>query len=257
MLSSAEHEGSVMGSMEGQVALVMGGTGGIGSAITERLIGRKVRMAVGYYGNLDAAKELVDAHPGATVTIHECDVGSWDECERTVTEVIEEHGRLDILVNSAGITKDRTARKMTADEWDEVLRINLSGTFYASRAALKQMLDREYGRIVNISSVVGERGNFGQANYAASKSGLFGLTKTLALETAGKGITVNAVTPGFIRTQMVEAMPEEALDKVIAQIPAGRLGEPDEVAGLVEFLADPDSGYITGEIYGINGGFYT
>lgn len=135
--------------------------------------------------------------------------------------------------------------------------INLSGTFYACRAALNHMFDRGYGRIVNISSVVGERGNFRQANYAASKSGLFGLTKTLALEAAGKGITVNAVTPGFIRTSMVERMPEEVLEKVIAGIPEGRLGEPDEVARLVEFLADPDSGYITGEISGINGGFYT
>lgn len=246
-----------MASMEDQVALVMGGTGGIGSAITERLIARNVCVAVGYQGNVEAAKEFLDAHGPNTITIHECDVGSWDDCERTVTEVIEEQGRLDILVNSAGITKDRTARKMTADEWDDVIRVNLSGTFYACRAALNHMLNRGYGRIINISSVVGERGNFGQVNYAASKSGLFGLTKTLALETAGKGITVNAVTPGFIRTSMVEGMPEEVLEKVIAQIPEGRLGEPDEVARLVEFLADPDSGYITGEIYGINGGFYT
>ena len=246
-----------MGSMEGQVALVMGGTGGIGSAVVERLITRKVHVAVGYYGNEEAAKEFVDARTPTKITMHACDVGQWEDCERSVAEVIEEHGQLDILVNSAGITKDKTARKMTPEDWDDVLQVNLSGTFYACRAALTHMLDREYGRIVNISSVVGERGNFGQINYAASKSGIFGLTKTLALETASKGITVNAVTPGFIRTKMVEDMPEEVLEKVIAQIPAGRLGEPDEVARLVEFLADPESGYITGEIYGMNGGFYT
>ncbi|HEX2259193.1 MAG TPA: 3-oxoacyl-ACP reductase [Actinomycetota bacterium] len=246
-----------MGSMEGHVALVMGGTGGIGSAISERFLKKKVRVAIGYYGNVDVAKEFLDSHPDPLISIHEGDVSNWDDCERMVEGVIEEFGRLDILVNSAGINKDRSVRKMSPEEWDEVVQVNLSGTFYACRAAINQMLEQEYGRIINISSVVGERGNFGQANYAASKSGLFGLTKTLALETASKGITVNAITPGFIRTQMVESMPDEVIEKVIAQIPVGRLGEPDEVARLVEFLADPESGYITGEIYGMNGGFYT
>jgi acetoacetyl-CoA reductase len=246
-----------MGNMEGQVALVTGGTRGIGLAISERLIGRGVAVGAIYTQDPESAKRLVDAHPDSHVTIHQGDISQWEECERVVNEVIEEHGRLDILVNNAGITKDRSARKMSSEEWDQVIRVNLSGAFYASRAVINHMLERGYGRIVNISSVVGERGNFGQVNYAAAKSGLFGLTKTLALETAKKGITVNAVTPGFIRTQMVEAMPEEVLDKVIAQIPVGRLGEPDEVARLVEFLADPESAYITGEIYGMNGGFYT
>jgi acetoacetyl-CoA reductase len=246
-----------MGEMEGQVALITGGTRGIGLAISERLILRGVKLAVGYYGNVDAAKEFLDEHSETPVTIHEGDISRWDDCERMVNEAIEEHGQVDILVNNAGINVDRSARKMSPEDWDQVIQVNLSGTFYVTRAVINHMLEREYGRIVNISSVVGERGNFGQANYAASKSGLFGLTKTLALETASKGITVNAVTPGFIRTQMIEEMPDDVLEKIIAQIPVGRLGEPDEVARLVEFLADPDSGYITGEVYGMNGGFYT
>jgi acetoacetyl-CoA reductase len=173
-----------------------------------------------------------------------------------IDEVLEQHGHLDILVNNAGITVDRTVRRMTPEEWDRVVHVNLSGAFYLSRAVLQHMLDRSYGRIINISSVIGEKGNIGQANYAAAKSGLFGLTNSLALETARKGITVNSVAPGFIATEMVAAMPPEALERVIAQIPVGRLGEPDEIARVVEFLADPDSGYITGEVYGINGGLY-
>jgi acetoacetyl-CoA reductase len=245
-----------MASMEGQVALVTGGTRGIGLAITKRLIARGVEIGAGYYGDGEYAKALKEAHPDL-VTLHQYDISVWEEAQQMVREVLEDHGKIDILVNNAGINKDRTARKMTREEWNDVLSVNLTGTFYVTRLVLNHMLERGYGRIINISSVVGERGNFGQANYAASKSGLFGLTKTLALETASKGITVNAVTPGFINTEMVAAMPQEVLDKVIAQIPTGRLGEPNEVARVVEFLADPESGYITGEIYGINGGFYT
>ena len=145
---------------------------------------------------------------------------------------------------------------MTPDEWDRVIQVNLSGAFYVSRAILQPMLDRDSGRIINISSIIGESGNIGQANYAASKAGLFGLTMSLAQETARKGITVNNVAPGYISTEMVQAVPQEALAKVVAKIPVGRLGEPDEVARVVEFLADPDSGFITGQVYSVNGGQY-
>jgi len=171
-----------------------------------------------------------------------------------IGEVVEQHGGLDILVNNAGITVDKTVRRMTAEEWDRVVHVNLSGAFYLSRAILQHMLDRGSGRIINISSVIGEAGNIGQANYAASKSGLFGLTMSLAQETARKGITVNSVAPGYISTEMVQAVPQEALQKVIAKIPVGRLGEPDEIARVVEFLADPDSSFITGQVYSANGG---
>lgn len=245
-----------MGSMHGQVALVTGGSRGIGLAISNRLIARGVSLGAGYSRDAEAAKRLADAHPEATVTLHQGNIGRAEDCERVISEVIEQHGRLDILVNNAGITVDKTVRKMTPEEWDRVLHINLSGAFYLSRAVLNHMLERGSGRIINISSVIGEMGNIGQANYAAAKSGMFGLTKSLARETARKGITVNAVAPGFIRTEMVAAMPEQALEKVKAMIPMGRLGEPDEVARVVEFLADPDSSYITGGVYDINGGLY-
>ena len=243
-----------MASMVGQVALVTGGARGIGLAISSRLAARGVRVAVGYSRGAEAAKAFAVAHAGAT--LHQGNIGVAADCGRVISEVLEQHGQLDILVNNAGITIDRTVRKMSVEDWDRVIGINLSGAFYLSRAVLQHMLDRGYGRIINISSVIGEKGNIGQANYAAAKSGLFGLTNSLALETARKGITVNSVAPGFIATEMVSAMPEEALGRVIAQIPVGRLGEPDEIARVVEFLADPDSGYITGEVYGINGGLY-
>jgi acetoacetyl-CoA reductase len=245
-----------MASMDGQVALVTGGIRGIGLAISEALLNRGVTVAAGYSRNEDAAKKFVDDHASHKVSVHQGNIGKAEDCERVVREVLDQHGRMDILVNNAGITVDRTVRKMTPDDWDRVIQVNLSGAFYLSRAVLQHMLDRGSGRIINISSVIGEKGNIGQANYAAAKSGLFGLTTSLALETARKGLTVNAVTPGFIETEMVGAMPEEALQKVIAGIPAQRLGKPEEVARVVEFLADPDSGYITGEVYGINGGLY-
>jgi acetoacetyl-CoA reductase len=237
-----------MASMDGQVALVTGGIRGIGLAISEALLNRGVTVAAGYSRNEDAAKKFVDDHASHKVSVHQGNIGKAEDCERVVQEVLDQHGRMDILVNNAGITVDRTVRKMTPDDWDRVIQVNLSGAFYLSRAVLQHMLDRGSGRIINISSVIGEKGNIGQANYAAAKSGLFGLTTSLALETARKGLTVNAVTPGFIETEMVGAMPEEALQKVIAGIPAQRLGKPEEVARVVEFLADPDSGYITGEV---------
>jgi acetoacetyl-CoA reductase len=245
-----------MASMDGHVALVTGGIRGIGLAISERLLARGARVAAGYSRDEQAAQQFQNENAAHKVTVHQGNIGKAEDCERVIREVIEQHGQLDILVNNAGITIDKTVRKMTPEEWDRVLHVNLSGAFYLSQAVLQHMLDRGYGRIVNISSVIGEKGNIGQANYASAKSGLFGLTKSLALETARKGITVNCVTPGFISTEMVAAMPEEALQRVIAQIPVGRLGEPNEIARVVEFLVDPESGYITGEVYGINGGLY-
>jgi acetoacetyl-CoA reductase len=243
-----------MADMTGQVALVTGGVRGIGLAISRRLSARGVTVAAGYSRDAEAAKRFADEHPGASA--HQGNIGSVEDCERVISEVLEQHGRLDILVNNAGITADRTVRKMSPEEWDRVVHVNLSGAFYLSRAILQHMLDRGSGRIVNISSIIGESGNIGQANYAAAKAGLFGLTMSLAQETARKGITVNSVAPGYIGTEMVAAVPPEAMEKVLAKIPVGRLGEPDEVARVVEFLADPDSGFITGQIYSVNGGQY-
>ena len=241
--------------MTGQVALVTGGVRGIGLAICERLVARGVRVAAGYSRNKEAADAFRE-RLGENVTVHRGSIDKADDCERVVDEVLAQHGRLDVLVNNAGITVDRTIRKMTPDDWDHVIQVNLSGAFYMSRAALPHMVEAGYGRVINMSSVIGETGNIGQANYAASKSGLFGLTMTVAREHANKGITVNCVAPGFIATEMVAAVPPKILDNIVSQIPAGRLGEPDEVARVVEFLAEPASSYITGQIYGINGGLY-
>jgi acetoacetyl-CoA reductase len=245
-----------MADMNGQVALVTGGIRGIGLAICERLMNRGVHVAAGYSSNRDAAQQFADKYADHGVTVHQGNIGSNDDCVRTINEVLEQHGQLDILVNNAGITVDKTVRKMTSEEWDHVIHVNLSGAFYLSKAILQNMLDNGYGRIINISSVIGSSGGFGQANYASAKSGLFGLTMSLALETAAKGITVNAVTPGYITTDMTAAVPGNVMEKLIATIPVGRLGEPNEVARVVEFLADPESSYITGQVYPVNGGLY-
>ena len=244
-----------MGGFTGRVALVTGGVRGIGLAISERLLRAGAAVAAGYSKDEAAARRFADAH-GERASVHRGNIGVTEDCERVVAEVVERHGRVDMLVNNAGVNLDKTVRRMTPHEWDHVVQINLSGTFYMCRAVLPAMTEQGYGRIVNISSIIGERGNVGQANYAAAKSGMFGLTMSLALETARKGITVNSVAPGFVATDMVAGMPTEALERVVSQIPLGRLGEPDEIARVVEFLADADSGYITGQVYSINGGLY-
>ncbi len=245
-----------MADMNGQVALVTGGIRGIGLAIGERLMNRGIKVAAGYSSNHDAAQQFSDKYADHGVTVHQGNIGSNDDCVRVIGEVLDQHGQLDILINNAGITVDKTVRKMTPEEWDHVIHVNLSGAFYLSKAILQHMLDRGYGRIINISSVIGSAGGFGQANYASAKSGLFGLTMSLALETASKNITVNVVTPGYITTEMTAAVPSSVMEKLVARIPVGRLGEPNEVARVVEFLADPESGYITGQVYPVNGGLY-
>src|SRR4051795_12337132 len=252
----------------GRVAFVTGGTRGIGAAICRSLASQGAEIAAGYSGNQEAAnafcQDVNGAFPDSHATVHRGDIGSADDCRRTVAEVIEQHGRLDILVNNAGITADRTVLKMTDDEWRRVIDVNLSGAFYLSQAALRHMLERGSGRIVMVSSVIGETGGIGQVNYASAKSGLFGLTKTLAREAAmqvqrsgntdGIGITVNAVTPGYIATEMLTTVPAKVLDGRLAKIPVGRLGEPEEIGRVVHFLAADASAYITGQIWGVNGG---
>jgi NAD(P)-dependent dehydrogenase (short-subunit alcohol dehydrogenase family) len=252
----------------GRVAFVTGGTRGIGAAISRSLATQGAEVAAGYSGNQEAAeafaRDFTGAFPDRQATVHRGDIGSADDCRRTVAEVIDQHGRLDILVNNAGITVDRTVLKMTDDDWRRVIDVNLSGAFYLSQAALKHMLDRGSGRIVMISSIIGETGGIGQANYASAKSGLLGLTKTLALEAAmqlqragsteGIGITVNAVTPGFVATEMLDTVPEKVLDGIRAKIPLGRLAQPEEIARVVHFLAADASSYITGQVWGVNGG---
>ena len=241
---------------DGQVALVTGGTRGIGAAITCMLAKNGVRVAAGYHSGLAAAEAMKASLNGASqmVSLHQGRVDEVDDCARVVREVLDRYGRIDYLVNNAGITVDKTIRKMTPDDWHNVLNVNLFGAFAMTKAVIEHMIERGFGRIVNISSVIGETGNIGQANYAASKAGLFGFTKSLALETAQKGITVNCVSPGFIATEMVAAVPKPALDKIIEKIPQRRLGQPEEVARVVLFLLEPESDYITGAVYNVNGG---
>jgi NAD(P)-dependent dehydrogenase (short-subunit alcohol dehydrogenase family) len=256
--------------LKGRVAFVTGGTRGIGAAISRSLASQGATVAAGYAGNAAAAEKFRDDFASTyrtEVSIHRGNVGDPDDCRRTVAEVIARHARLDILVNNAGITSDKTVLRMEDDDWFKVLNVNLSGAFFLSQAALRHMAERGSGRIVNVSSVIGETGNIGQANYAASKSGLFGLTKTLAREAAfllaragkltepnGVGLTVNTVTPGFIATEMLEHIPPKVMERILAQIPLARLGKPEEVARVVHFLAADASSYITGQVWGVNGG---
>jgi acetoacetyl-CoA reductase len=241
---------------EGRVALVTGGARGIGRAITECLAESGASVAAGYSRDREGAEKFVQqmADKGTTVSIHQGRVDDFEDCNRVVKEVMDRFGRVDYLINNAGITVDKTVRKMTVDDWHQVLNVNLLGAFQMTKAVLEHMIERGSGRIVNISSVIGETGNVGQANYAASKAGLFGFTKSLALEMAQRGITVNSVAPGFIETEMVAAIPEAALSKIVEKIPQRRLGKPEEVARVVRFLLEDDSSYITGAVYSINGG---
>ena len=254
--------------LHGRVAFVTGGTRGIGGAISRSLAEQGAEVAAGYGRDQEAAQAFCDklAKDGLTASLHQGNVGSADDCRRTLSEVIDQHGHLDILVNNAGITIDKTVLKMTDEDWYKVLAVNLSGAFFMSQAVLPHMIERGSGRIINISSIIGETGNIGQANSAASKSGLFGLTKTMAREAAyqlkkagkleedGIGVTVNTVAPGFIATEMMDSIPEKVMEGIKAKIPLGRLGRPDEIARVVHFLAADQSSYITGAIWGVNGG---
>jgi NAD(P)-dependent dehydrogenase (short-subunit alcohol dehydrogenase family) len=268
--SSTEHSAREDGDLSGRVALVTGGTRGIGAAISQRLASRGAIVAAGFSSNTERAEAFQESLNGSrgNVSLHQGNVGDPEDCERVVSEVIEQHGRLDILVNNAGVAVDRPIAKMSIDDWHKVLRVNLSGAFYMVKPVLNHMLERGSGRVINISSVIGERGNIGQANYAASKSGLFGFTKSLALEAAfslarsGKldepgavGLTVNAVTPGLIETDMTAGMPEKMVEGLKQMIPMRRMGSPDEVARVVAFLADDSSAYITGQVWAVNGGY--
>jgi acetoacetyl-CoA reductase len=245
-----------MMSHDKRVAVVTGGARGIGAAISATLARSGYHVAVGYSANQLAAQEFADKlrAEGLSVSVHQGNVGEPADCRRVVAEVLAEHGRVDVLVNNAGVTVDKTVRRMSVDEWHAVLRVNLSGAFYMIQSVLEHMLERGSGRIINISSVIGDTGAFGQANYAASKSGMYGLTKSLALETSRKGITVNCVAPGYIDTDMVARIPQDVLADYVGRIPVGRLGRPDEIARVVAFLAEDAAAYITGAVIPVNGG---
>jgi len=237
-----------------RVALVTGGTRGIGAAIANALKAAGYRVAASYAGNDDAAGKF----KGETgIPVYKWDVSSFDSCTEGVKKVEAEVGPIDVLVNNAGITRDGMFHKMTADQWHAVINTNLNSLFYMCRPVIEGMRERSFGRIVNISSINGQKGQMGQSNYSAAKAGELGFTKALAQENAKKGVTVNAICPGYIGTEMVRAMPKEALEKnVLPHIPLGRLGEPEEIARCVVFLAADESGFITGSTFTVNGGQY-
>ena len=242
--------------LEGRVALVTGGSRGIGAVIALRLGTAGARVGVSYHtGAADAATvaERITSSGGAAFVVGG-DVTQQDQVESMVQQVVQKWGKLDILVNNAGVTRDKLLLRMTPQEWDEVIEVNLKGAYLCTRAVLSQMIRQRHGRIVNMSSVVGLSGNPGQANYAASKAGLIGFTKAMAREVASRNVTVNAVAPGYITTAMVQKLPENAQEAILARIPMGRFGTPEDVAEVVAFLCTDGAGYVTGQVIGIDGG---
>jgi len=234
-----------------RVAIVTGGTRGIGEAISVALKNMGVTVAANYMGNDERAKAFTDR---TGIKSYKWDVSDFESCQAGVRQVESELGPVDILVNNAGITRDATMRKMDHAKWQDVIDTNLGGCFNMAKAVFDGMTGRGYGRIVNIGSINGQAGQYGQVNYAAAKSGIHGFTKALAQEGAKFGVTVNAIAPGYIDTDMVAAVPDEVLQKIVARIPVGRLGRADEIARGVAFLCDENGGFVTGSTLSINGG---
>jgi acetoacetyl-CoA reductase len=235
----------------GRIALVTGGTRGIGEAICIHLQEEGYEVVANYAGN-DEKAQAFSASTG--IPTYKFDVADFEACKAGIEKIESEVGPIDILVNNAGITRDGTLHKMDFEQWHDVVRTNLSACFYLSRCVIESMRGRAYGRIVNIGSINGQAGQYGQVNYAAAKSGIHGFTKALAQEGAAKGITVNAIAPGYVATDMVRAVPEPVLDKIVAGIPVGRLGEAKDIARGVGFLVSEDADFITGSTLSINGG---
>ena len=237
-----------------RVAVVTGGTRGIGAAISRGLKAAGYKVAATYAGNEEAAKAL---HAETGIHVFKWDVADFAACKEGIAKVEADLGPVDILVNNAGITRDTTLHRMTPEQWHQVIETNLTSLFNMSRNVIEGMRARNFGRIINISSINGQKGQFGQSNYAAAKAGIIGFTKSVAQENASKGITVNAIAPGYIGTEMVRAVPEDVLkSKILPLIPVGRLGEPEEVARAVVFLASDEAGFITGSTLSVNGGQY-
>ena len=241
---------------EGKIALVTGAAKGIGRAIALALAAEKVTVVVNYNGSKERAEAVVEEIKalGADGYAYQCNVADTEATRLMVKEIFDRYGRLDILVNNAGITRDNLIMKMSEEDFDAVIAANLKGCFNTIKAVSRQMLKQRAGRIINITSVSGILGNVGQANYAASKAGIIGLTKTMSREFASRGITVNAIAPGFVDTDMTQVLPEQIKEKVTAQIPLGRFGKPEDIANMAAYLASEKAGYITGQIISVDGG---
>jgi acetoacetyl-CoA reductase len=233
--------------------MVTGGTRGIGRAICERLKADGMKVAAGYAGNEEAARACAEE---LDIMIVKGNVGSFEDCGRAVAAVESELGPIDVLVNNAGITRDGFFHKMSHQQWSDVIRVNMDSVFNMTRHVIEGMRERGWGRIVNISSINGQKGQVGQTNYSAAKAGMIGFTKALALENAKKGITVNCIAPGYIDTDMVAQVPQNVLEGIIGQIPVGRLGHGEEIADMVSFLAGERAGFVTGATLSLNGGQY-
>ena len=245
--------------LHGNVCLVTGGSRGIGRAIVQAMATAGADVAFTFHHSREQAEELarsVSEQNQVRCRAYQADVASAEAMQQVVRQVLAEFGHITILVNNAGITRDKSFLKMTRDMWDEVIHVDLDGVFYTTQLVAQDMVGAGGGRIINISSIVGQTGNFGQANYAAAKGAVISFTETLARELARKGITVNAVAPGFIETDMVSAMAPDALNQVKAMTPMGRLGKPEEIADAVVFLAGPHANYVTGQVLAVNGGMY-
>jgi len=234
-----------------RVAVVTGGTRGIGKAISMALHARGHKVAANYAGNDAAAHEFTEA---TGIKAYKFDVGDYKSCEEGVKRIVADLGPVEILINNAGITRDSVLHRMTPENWGAVIQTNLTSCFNMCRVVIESMRERGFGRIVNIGSINGQAGQYGQVNYAAAKSGIHGFTKALAQEGAGKGITVNAIAPGYIDTEMVRAVPQNVLEKIVARIPVGRLGHAEEIARGVLFLVSDEAGFVTGSTLSINGG---
>lgn len=242
--------------LNGKIALVTGASRGIGAQIAKKLAAQGAMVIINYNGSEARAQAVADeiAAQGGKAAIYQCNVSDFDACGEMMKELVKEYGRVDILVNNAGITKDNLIMKMKEEDFDAVLNINLKGTFNTIKHLSRQMLKQRSGKIINISSVSGILGNAGQANYAASKAGVIGLTKTMARELASRGITCNAVAPGFVDTEMTEVLSDGVKEAACAQIPLGRFGKPEDIANMVAFLAGECGDYITGQVISVDGG---
>lgn len=244
--------------MSKRVALVTGGTGGIGTEICKKLHDDGYQVVAGYYsgGKHEKAQAWQQklSEEGYDIALGFGNITDWDSCEACIENIRKDFGSVDVLVNNGGITRDTTLKRMSADMWHDVIATNLTSVFFMTRMVINDMLEKKWGRIINISSINGEKGQFGQANYSAAKAGMYGFTKAVAQEVASKGITVNTVSPGYIATSMIMDVPEEIREKIRKGIPVGRFGKPEEIANVVSFLADDNAGFVTGANISANGG---